>query len=437
MLRFLGISLGVILTSFFLFPTTFVGLPVINTKNAMAVVGLIMLAVQLARQKIPVLDRGVLSIAIWAAFVSLMSFISITYNNTNDLSFVTYFLSMCIWLASAYMVVTFIYLVHGSLSVRIIANYMIAVCVIQCIIAYFISQFSALGDIINSIFITDSESLARGRLYGIGASLDVAGLRFMSVLVITAYMAAHLTEDESAKYLKWYVFSFFIIGLIGNMISRTTILGVTMGMLYWIGFSITGRISVRSNLLRLWKYLTISITAIVIGTMLLYQTSQSFRDSMHFGFEGFFSLYEKGKWEVSSNNGLIWMLKNIKPEQTRTWIIGDGYCDDPRKDPFYSGSQLRGGYYMGTDVGYMRFIFYFGILGTLVFIGYFCQVAYVCGKHFPHYKWMFLLILLCNFIGWVKVSTDIFVIFAVFVAAILFKDSKGYCSNKLINAKLT
>lgn len=51
------------------------------------------------------------------------------------------------------------------------------------------------------------------------------------------------------------------------------------------------------------------------------------------------------------------MLKNIKPENTRTWIIGDGYCGDPNNDPYYIGPQPKGGYYMGTDVGYMRFIF--------------------------------------------------------------------------------
>lgn len=47
---------------------------------------------------------------------------------------------------------------------------------------------------------------------------------------------------------------------------------------------------------------------------------------------------------------------------------------------------------------------------------YFYQVACVCSRYFPNYKDMFFLILLCNFIGWIKVSTDIFCVFALFLA---------------------
>lgn len=431
MLKYLMILLGVILTSFCFFPATFVLFPAMNTKTAMAAVGLLILLVQFSKRRMPVFDSGILLIAVWAAGVSFMSFVAITYNDTNDPSYLTYFISMCVWLCAAYVVITVIRCVHGTLSLKLVANYLIAVCVIQCLLAFSISQFTFVNDLVDSIFITDAEGMAKGRLYGIGAAFDVAGLRFMAVLAITAHIMTDLSEQESKKYLKWYVVSFLIISLFGNMISRSSIFGVVIGLLYLALASVSGRVGVKSNLVRLWKYLSLSIGALVLCGAFLYKTNQSFRNNMHYGFEGFFSLYEKGKWEVASNKGLIWMFKNIKPEKTQTWIIGDGYCGDPNKDPYYTGSQLPGGYYMGTDVGYMRFIFYFGILGTLVFIGYFCQVAYVCVKHFPRYRNMFLLVLLCNFIGWLKVSTDVFVVFALFLAIIL----SGYSENIELSQK--
>lgn len=432
MMKYLAICLVVILTSFFFFPATFVWFPAMNTKTAMAAVGVVILLVQLARRRMPVFDSGLLLIAIWAAGVSFMSFFTITYNGTNDPSYLTYFISMCVWLSAAYVVTTAIHCVHGTLSLRVVSNYLIAVCTLQCLLAFAIDQIPFVESVVNSIFITDAEGMAKGRLYGIGAAFDVAGLRFMAVLVIIAYVMADLSEQESQKYLKWYVFSFLIISLLGNMISRSSIFGVIIGLLYLVWVSILGKVSVRSNIIRLWKYLSLSIGTLVLCGVFLYQTNQSFYNNMRYGFEGFFSLYEKGEWEVSSNRGLFWMLKNIKPEKDRTWIIGDGYCGDPNKDPYYTGSQAPGGYYMGTDVGYMRFIFYFGILGTLVFIGYFCQVAYVCAKHFPHYQNMFLLVLLCNFIGWMKVSTDIFIVFAMFLSVILSGYSEKEVSQKSI-----
>ena len=48
----------------------------------------------------------------------------------------------------------------------------------------------------------------------------------------------------------------------------------------------------------------------------------------------------------------------IFPENIKTWIIGDGFWANP------SGS----GYYMHTDVGYLRLIYYFGLVGLFVYL---------------------------------------------------------------------
>lgn len=422
MIKYLGIVLAIILTSFAVFPIELVWFPGLTLKTAMAPLGLAMMLVNLARQRHPVLDSGFLLVAIWAAAVSFMSFVSITYNDTNDNSFTGYFVSMLVWICAAYVAVSAIKVVHGTVSVKLVANYLIAMCVAQCVLAFIISQVSFIENLVNSVFLTGGEEMTKGRLYGIGAGLDIAGLRFMAVLAIIIYMVTHLSEEEEKKYSLLYIAAFFIIALIGNMISRSTVFGVFISLAYLIIASFSkGR---QTDLVRrIWKKFLLLTGALVLGAIVLYQTNSSFRNSMHFGFEGFFSLYEKGQWEVSSNNSLIWMLKNIKPENTRTWIIGDGYCGDPNNDPYYIGSQPKGGYYMGTDVGYMRFIFYFGILGTLVFMGYFYQVACVCGRYFPKYKDMFFLILLCNYIGWIKVSTDIFCLFALFLVIPLVSET--------------
>ena len=83
MFRFLGIALAIILTSFAIFPIELVWLPGLTMKTAMAPLGLIMLLVNLVRERNPVLDSGFLRVVIWAAAVSLISFVSITYNKMN------------------------------------------------------------------------------------------------------------------------------------------------------------------------------------------------------------------------------------------------------------------------------------------------------------------------------------------------------------------
>ena len=105
----------------------------------------------------------------------------------------------------------------------------------------------------------------------------------------------------------------------------------------------------------------------------------------------------------------------VFPELFRTWVIGDGYFANPRDtDPFFTGKMI-GGYYMGTDVGYLRFIYYFGLIGLAAISGVIYKSAQICWKRFAEYKEMFLLLMLVNFIVWFKVSTDIFLVFAPFL----------------------
>ena len=153
-----------------------------------------------------------------------------------------------------------------------------------------------------------------------------------------------------------------------------------------------------------------------------YQTDLSFQANFRFGFEGFFSLVEKGEWDVHSNE----MLRNmyVFPDNLKTWLIGDGYFRNPLgTDPYYTGIIWRG-YYHGTDVGYLRFIYYFGVFGLLAFCLFMYKAGRICMNRFTSYRTLFLMILLVNFIVWLKVSTDIFLVFALFL-----------CVNKEENEK--
>lgn len=105
----------------------------------------------------------------------------------------------------------------------------------------------------------------------------------------------------------------------------------------------------------------------------------------------------------------------VFPDNFKTWIIGDGYFDNPYYgDPFYTGIKW-GGFYYGTDVGYLRFIYYFGLVGLSLFCLFFIKVGHVLVKKFSDNKFLFLILISLNFIIWFKVSTDIFVFYALFL----------------------
>lgn len=405
-----------VMVSFYFFPIEFTFLPGVNTKMAMAGFGLMVLFIQMALHRKPSIDENILKYSIIAIVISLIGFIAVTFNETSDYTYATYFVSMWVWLSGAYVVITLMRALHEYVSVELVCNYLIAVCTAQCISALMIDSiptFKAFIDTYVSGFgFVDTSQISQGkRMYGIGAGLDVAGLRFSAVLCCIAFITSRIANTTRKNYISIYLICFVIIGLVGNMITRTTTVGVILAFAYWI-YALFRPDSRQENIY-LWKWLAGVIVVALFIIVPLYNVSPTFKANTRFAFEGFFSLVEKGRWEVRSNE----ILKNmyVFPDNLKTWLMGDGYIENPtRTDPYYTG-EVIGGFYMGTDVGYLRFIFYFGIFGLLTFIYFFIELTKDCMKRFPMQGSIFLLFLAVNLIGWFKVSTDIFLVFAPFL----------------------
>lgn len=428
MKKLIKILLAGIAVSFYFFPFEFTFLPGVNTKMVMAGFGLVLYAMGLAKGRAPQINKAGFQIAVIAALVSLCGLASVIINNTNDYTYATYIVSMFVWLGGAYTAVKIVKWLHGYVSVELICNYLIGVCVGQCVLALMIDSipsFKALVDsyVVGFDFVDTSTMTKANRLYGIGAGLDVAGTRFATVLVMIAFMIQRLSGSRFYNYIWVYLVAFIFIGLVGNMMARTTTVGIIVALVYWIISSGIINKSLRKDNVRVWKYLIGALCVALPIIIYLYSANQQFHDNVRFAFEGFFSIAETGKWETNSNNILKKMI--VFPDNTKTWMIGDGYIENPySRDPYYVGPNF-GGYYMATDIGYLRFIFYFGVIGLVTFISYFFKVAKTCVSRFPKYATMFWLALAINMIVWLKVSTDIFLVFAIFLC-ISKEDNEEY-----------
>ena len=415
-LQVIGIVLVTILTSLYFFPFEFTFLPGINTKMAMAGFGLVLLAFQLAKQQESLINRDIFQLSLWAGLVSLVGWISITYNDTPDTAYATYIVSMWVWLSAAYVVTFCMRKIHGQLSVSLIVRYLMVVCIAQCILALLIDAYPAFKHTIDLYVQQGQEFLNKSnvrRLYGIGASLDVAGSRFAAVLTLIAFSTTTIEKTKLRKWMPWYLIAFFVIGIVGNMIARTTTVGLVLALGYWVYALKIYQFRIENAHKWLWRWGLFLLLLTVGVTTYLYVTIPTVTKHLQFAFEGFFSLAEKGVWEVSSNERLKNMF--VFPETLKTWIVGDGYFSNPLDvDPYFIGKEI-GGYYMGTDVGYLRFIYYFGIFGLMGM----CMVLYkagsFCMRKLAHCKGLFILLLLTNYIVWLKVSTDIFLVFALFL----------------------
>ena len=150
----------------------------------------------------------------------------------------------------------------------------------------------------------------------------------------------------------------------------------------------------------------------------LYKNVPAVNTLLLFAFEGLITWVETGEWRTDST----YVLQNmwVVPETMKTWVIGDGYFMSPTKP----------GFYMGTDIGYLRFIFYCGLIGLSAFSIFFMYITAACYKRFPQEKNLFLLLLILVFVIWMKVSTDIFLVYAIFMSIPMVQK---HTNNKLLN----
>ena len=149
------------------------------------------------------------------------------------------------------------------------------------------------------------------RLYGIGASLDTAGIRFSIVLVMIAFMLSRMNNPSRKNYMWIYILSFILITIIGNMIARTTTVGVGLALLYLLYTSKIYKLRLVSSQKRIWMWLMVCISLTIPVFLYFYHTNMAIQKYTHFAFEGFFSLFETGKWEVASNEKLMSMYISL------------------------------------------------------------------------------------------------------------------------------
>ena len=403
--------LTTIILNFYFFSIDLRFMPSVNTKMVLGGLGLFVLAYQLVKKGGALINKDTFVLSVCAALVSLAGFVSVVYNGTPDYTYATYLISMWVWLSAAYVVVTWMRWAHGTVSVFIVCNYLIVLCVAQCSLALGMEFYPPLKQVVYSLL--DEGTVAfmekKDRLMGFGAGLDVAGSRFAAILIMIPFVCMQYRQKVT-KYIPLYILAFFIICVIGNMIGRTTTIGAILAVASFFVFSKFYQMDAFNKRLGLW--LMGLLVVVVPICAIAYNTVPEFHDLLRFGFEGFFSLAEKGEWEVHSNE----MLKEgfIFPDNPKTWLIGDGYFGTTDLDPYYTGRRWAG-FYRGSDVGYSRFLFYFGLFGLLAFSFFIFKAGMVCVRRFNAIKYMFIVLLALNFIYWVKVSTDIFLVFALFL----------------------
>jgi hypothetical protein len=223
------------------------------------------------------------------------------------------------------------------------------------------------------------------RLQGLGANFFIAGIMNAIALVFISYL---LVYENNKLNIKLYLISFFLILVIGSAMSRTSAVGAIIGICFLAWRSGILKLKVKNRFSKLTKYLFVIISLIALVCIYYYNTSEQFALLMRYGFDVFFNYFEEGELRSNSTDALLEVY--IFPETFKSFIIGDGLFADPL-EPETS-------YYMNTDVGYSRLLFYFGIIGVFTYLFMHYYVVKKCWQFDKKNLYLYIMLLLLFFI---------------------------------------
>ncbi|MBP3785020.1 MAG: hypothetical protein J6I32_00170 [Bacteroidaceae bacterium] len=294
--------------------------------------------------------------------VAIVAFLSIVGNHSSDFYFVKWAIINALYFFGAYFLFQLLKHSFRNFTVGRLVDMLVVCAVVQlslALVMYFSPEVkNVLQPLIHESEIAkEAMERAATRMIGFGTHFFLSGTVHAFILIMIAF---RLTLRKVSLFKSVVLMlSFIFIAAVGTMMARTTLVGV----LFAIVIVLLRR--------RGKKYF---ISGLVLSTIIISATSVSFLDLIgddmeqlfNFGFEAFVNYQETGSFSTSSTDGMMRLFKF--PTTWETWLWGDARYE--------AGI----GYYMNTDVGFCRLIFYFGVIGLITYM-YF--EYYILKKIFP------------------------------------------------------
>lgn len=353
------------------------------------------------------IDINYLKILLCPILMGLLTVFGNIVNQTQDFTFFTFIFQLSYLLLLSLLVFRIAKnLLGGYIDFYIIGKYFISCLFIQSIIAlimfvnrpFCLFMFELQGIDMYSRAI----QLYFGvRLIGLGCFYFGAGVIYgLGLILLIPYML----KANSKKTIILLIILYGYLFIIGLFFARTCLIGFGISFLYLIVCIFN--VSIRSKAFRVIRQFILWFFIISASLVILYNSVPSIQEEygeiVNFGFEAFINYSETGELSTKSSDGLKEYHLSLLPDETSTYLLGDTRWNDGEH------------YYKGTDVGYFRLLYYFGIIGTLLFILYQYETLRLIGKiyHDRKIKLLFIMIFIYEVILLIKGFID--------VAAILF-----------------
>jgi len=319
---------------------------------------------------------------------------------------------------SAYFVYHFVRKIGSENTFSDLIQLIVIASIIQTIVSLVFFLSPNLFDIYSNILNEDANekllsrsSTLNKRFIGIGSQFFSGvikyGFAFFCLLILPYISPAKWVKN---KFL--YGASIAIVGVGGLLTGRTFFVAILLGLIMLMIINSKSVVHLIRLNIKIFFSLLILIP-IIYYIALITIDPHRLEIINNYVFEIFINLFSEGSLSTSSSDTTLSMY--VFPETNNTWFFGDGKI-----------MEEDGSYYMGTDVGYIRLLFYFGLPSTLVFIYVLLKYQSILRRltlSRPLKIFFFIIgvwILVLNFKG-LTLDTQYFVIFLLFLVLSNFR----------------
>lgn len=260
----------------------------------------------------------------------------------------------------AYLIVFLMKKLSSTFSFYTILEWMIYISLVQSFISFVFFFSPSIFEAYKNFVVYEEKNEIRTailneyRLMGVGVIYANAAIQYGMVMWGTIL----LYKQEGSFFSKHSIFCSLIICLFciaGIFSGRIFFVMLLMTVFYIFFLNGTKKIFVSFK-----DFFALFLPVSFIGALIVFYLFSTNEKMMNWAFELFLN-----RGETQSTNNLQEMY--LFPDSIKTWLIGDGRS---------SNGGL--GFYMNTDVGYIRSLFYWGLIGTITY-------------YFMHYKFYTIL----------------------------------------------
>lgn len=289
--------------------------------------------------------------------VAIIALVSILINLSNDLYFFKWAIINMFYAFGAYTLVRLLKNSFGYFDFHLLIKLLTICAVCQVSLALVMFLNPGINTILQSLIKQDEvgteviKNVGELRMLGFGTYFFGAGLTHGVILMLIGMELCN--PKLKLKEISLYLVAYLFITIVSTLMSRTTTIGASIGLV----IVLISRLGSFKSFKKLLLSIVVTVLVVIIGISAIPSSILGqYEDITRFGFEMFYNYQETGSFTTVSTEHMFEDMV-VFPSNEKTWIIGDALWSDPHGN----------GYYMHTDIGYCKLIFYFGLLGTIIY----------------------------------------------------------------------